>query len=57
MQIIYMVTQCLSHYFMMKLNLIRMLNYKILNTPNISDIGFFVEVDLTCPDNIKAKSD
>ena len=28
----------------------------ILNTPDDSDIGFFVEVDLTYPDNIKEKT-
>ena len=27
-----------------------------LNTPGISDIGYFVEVDLTYPDNMKEKS-
>ena len=27
-----------------------------LNTPDNSDIGFFIEVDLTYPDNIKEKA-
>ena len=29
---------------------------EILNTPNDSDIGYFIEVDLKFPDNIKQKS-
>ena len=29
---------------------------KILNTPDDSDIGYFIEVDLTSPDNIKEKT-
>ena len=29
---------------------------EILNTPDDSDIGYFVEVDLTYPDNIKEKT-
>ena len=28
----------------------------ILNTPDDSDIGYFIEVDLTYPDNIKEKT-
>ena len=28
----------------------------ILNTPDVSDFGYFVEVDLTYPDNIKQKT-
>ena len=26
---------------------------EILSTPDDSDIGYFIEVDLKCPDNIK----
>ena len=51
MLIIYMVTRCLNHYFNMK-------NLKfdeILNTPDVSDIGYFIEVDLSYPNNIKEK--
>ena len=29
---------------------------EILKTPDDSDIGYFIEVDLTCPDNIKEKT-
>ena len=29
---------------------------KILNTPDDSDVGYFVEVDLKHPDNIKEKT-
>ena len=29
---------------------------EILNTPNDSDIGYFLEVDLKYPDNIKEKT-
>ena len=29
---------------------------EILNTPDDSDIGYFVEVDLGCPDNMKEKT-
>ena len=29
---------------------------KILNTPDVSDIGYFIEVDLKYPDNIKEKT-
>ena len=28
----------------------------IINTPDDNDIGYFVEVDLKCPDNIKEKT-
>ena len=28
----------------------------ILDTPDDIDIGFFIEVDLKCPDNIKEKT-
>ena len=29
---------------------------ELLNTPDDSDIGFFVEVDIKSPDNIKEKT-
>ena len=28
----------------------------ILNTPDVCDIGYFIEVDLTYPNNIKKKT-
>ena len=55
-QIICMVTQCLNHYLMMKLKLIKNVNLEdILITPDDSDNSYFLEVDLIYPDNIKEK--
>ena len=52
-----MVTRCLNHYLMKKLKMIK--NDKledILITPDDSDNGYFIEVDLKYSDNIKEKT-
>ena len=41
---------------MMELYLISDKLEDILNTPDYSDIGYFIEVDLKYPDNIKEKT-
>ena len=52
-----MVTQCHNRYHSMKLNLIKNVKLKdIFSTNDDSDIGYFVEVDLRYPDNIKEKT-
>ena len=56
MLIIYTVTQCLNlPYDEIKYdNSVKLED--ILNTPDDSDVGYFVEVDLKYPDNIKEKT-
>ena len=52
-----MVGLCQNHYLMTKLNLKKNVKIEdILNTPYDSDIGYFIEVDLTYPDNMKEKT-
>ena len=53
MQLIYMVTECLRCYLMMKLNFKKICLEEILNTPDDNETGYFIEVDLRYPDNIK----
>ena len=50
-----MATQCLNFYHLMKLILIEVLLRKYLNTPDDSDIEYFVEADLSYPDKTKNK--
>ena len=52
-----MVIQCLNHYHSMKNKFDNIVKIEdIINTPGDSDIGFFIEVDLTYPNNIKEKT-
>ena len=57
MPMIYLVTQCLKHYQMMKINLINLVEKKdTLNNPDDSNNGYIVKVDLSCTDNIKEET-
>ena len=57
MLIVCMDGLCQNHSLIMKLDLIKIVKLEeILDTPDDSDIGFFIEVDLKYPDNIERKT-